>query len=68
MGDTLSNQIETNAAKPARASGDEGSVAQHSLKDQIAADQYIEARSALRDRTRKTFGVRMGKLVPPGSV
>lgn len=34
-----------------------------SLKDQIAADQYIAAKGA---SARKHFGLRMTKLIPPG--
>lgn len=68
MSDDLSSTISTAAGGPAQASGDEGSVRQQPLGDLIEADRYLAGKSALADRTRKTFGVRMGKLIPPGSV
>ena len=38
--------IKTNATGPKSASADDVSAAQHPLKDQIAADEYLRARAA----------------------
>ena len=59
--------IETNAGNPAKASGDAGSVEQHRLTDQIAADKYVAAKAAAVKRG--TFGgLKMMKFIPPGTV
>ena len=42
MADDLKDEIRENAAGPAKASGDAGSVEQHKLTEQIAADWRIE--------------------------
>ena len=60
----LDNSIETNAAGPKRASGDSGSVEQHSLPDQVAADKYLESKKATR---KKGLGFKLAKLVPSGT-
>ena len=65
MADDLDNQISENAAGPRKASGDSGSVEQHSLPDQIAADKYLESKKASRS---KGFGVKLAKLSPGGTV
>ncbi len=41
MAEDLDDTIEQNAKGPAKASGDSGSMEQHSLPDQIAADRYL---------------------------
>ena len=65
MTDTLDNSIEENAAGPRRASGDSGSVEQHGLQDQIAADKYLESKKASRT---KGLGVKLTKISPGGTV
>ena len=64
MADSLDDIIQENAEGPAKASGDAGSMEQHSLPDQIAADRYLESKKAAR---RKGLGVQLKKLVPPGT-
>ncbi|QDU39685.1 hypothetical protein Mal4_40310 [Maioricimonas rarisocia] len=64
MADDLDDAIQQNAEGPAEARGDSGSVRQHSLKDQIEADRYLAAKRAAR---AKRLGLRLSKLVPPGS-
>ena len=64
MADSLSEIIRTNAEGPAKASGDSGSMEQHSLPDQIAADKYLESKKAVR---QKGLGIGLKKLVPPGT-
>lgn len=61
----LEQTIADNAAGPKKAQGDAGSVEQHSLQDQIAADRYLAARRAV---LAKGKGLRLSKLVPPGAV
>lgn len=64
MADDLENSILENAAAPAKASGDSGSMEQHPLPDQIAADRYLASKAA----TKKTgLGITFKKLVPPGA-
>lgn len=62
--DDLDETIRENATSPAKVTGDQGSVEQHSLKEQIEADRYLASKKAARS---KGFGVRFGKLVPPGT-
>ena len=57
--------IEQNAAGPRKAAGDSGSVEQHSLPDQIAADKYLESKKASR---AKGLGIKLAKISPGGTV
>ena len=54
--------IATNAAQPAKASGDSGSVEQHPLPDQIAAAKFAGTGAKRNDR-----GIRFNKLRPGGA-
>ena len=63
VAENLDTQIRDNAAGPKKATGDSGSVEQHSLNDQIAADRYLASKQAARS---KGLGIRLAKLVPPG--
>lgn len=63
MPDDLQDKIRENAAGPAKAAGDAGSVEQHKLTDQIEADKYLASKEAAKSKTR---GLRFNKLVPPG--
>ncbi|MEZ6193743.1 MAG: hypothetical protein R3C45_21075 [Phycisphaerales bacterium] len=65
MADELDNAIKENAAGPRRASGDSGSVEQHGLADQIAADKYLESKKASR---AKGLGIKLAKIAPGGTV
>ena len=60
----LEDAIRENAQGPAKAAGDSGSIEQHSLTDQIAADRYLASRGAVK---AKGLGIRMSNLVPPGA-
>ena len=64
MAETLDNSIKTNAEGPAKASGDSGSVEQHRLSDQIAADKYLESKKASR---AKGLGIKLTKISPGGT-
>ena len=59
----VDNKIRENAAGPKKATGDSGSIEQHALADQIAADRYLASKQATRS---KGLGIRLAKLVPPG--
>lgn len=62
---SLEQAIRDNAAGPAKAAGDSGSVEQHSLKDQIEADRYLASKDAAR---KPGLGIKFAKIVPPGSI
>ena len=64
MPDKLDDQIRENAAGPAKASGDAGSIEQHKLTEQIAADKHLAAKAAVSKPNR---GLRFNKLVPPSA-
>lgn len=56
--------IAQNAVGPKKAMGDSGSMEQHDLQDQIAADRYLASKEAVRSPSK---GIRLSKLVPPGA-
>ncbi len=64
MPDDLTEEIRQNAQGPAKAAGDAGSVEQHKLPDQIAADKYLASKDAAKSKRR---GLVFNKLVPPGA-
>ncbi len=64
MAEQLDQTIRDNAQGPAKASGDSGSMEQHKLADQIAADRYLCSKEAAKSKSR---GLRFTKLVPPGA-
>jgi hypothetical protein len=64
MGKHLSDTIRDNAQGPAEVSGDSGSMKQHSLRDQIEADRYLNSKAASRRRNR---GLNVAKMSPPGA-
>jgi len=65
MAEELDNSIKENAVGPRKASGDSGSVEQHGLADQIAADKYLESKKASRS---KGLGIKLAKVSPGGTV
>lgn len=65
MADSLDKTIRDNAEGPAKATGDSGSVEQHPLPEQIAADKYLESKKASRGRG---VGIKLVKLSPGGTV
>lgn len=66
MTDDLGDIIRDNASGPRRASGDSGSVEQHSLKEQIEAEKFLASKKAMVKNPAKAF-TRV-KIVPPGTV
>jgi hypothetical protein len=61
MPDDLETTIRDNAQGPAKASGDSGSMEQHPLPDQIAADRYLESKKAVRRKGLGRHGRPTGK-------
>ncbi len=61
----LDQAIRDNAAGPAKAAGDSGSVEQHPLKDQIEADRYLASKDAAR---KPGLGIKFAKIAPSGTV
>jgi hypothetical protein len=60
VADELEDAIRTSAEGPKSASGDSGSMQQHSIPDQIAADRYLASKKAARS---KGLGIRLTKTV-----
>jgi len=60
----LKDAILENALGPRKVSGDAGSVEQHSLSDQIAAERFLESKKATR---KPGLGIRLTKLSPDGT-
>ena len=60
----LEKEIKRNAAGPKSAEVDGQKVEQHSLKDQIAADEYLARKAAARSRSS---GLKFTKMVSPGA-
>ena len=60
----LKDAILENALGPKKVSGDAGSVEQHSLQDQIAAERFLESKKATR---KPGLGIRLTKLSPDGT-
>jgi hypothetical protein len=65
MANDLEDTIRTNAQGPAKAAGDAGSMEQHKLPDQIAADKYLASKDAAKSKRR---GLAFNKFIPPGTV
>lgn len=59
----LEDSISTSAQQPRKVTGDEGSIEQHSLPDQIEADRYLKANAA----ASRGLGIRHVKIIPPGA-
>jgi hypothetical protein len=65
MTDDLKDTIRDNAAGPESAESDGVRIKQHSLADQIAADQYLAQKAAGANPAK---ALRFAKVVPPGTV
>jgi hypothetical protein len=59
----IDDQIKANTLGPKRVKGDSGEVEQHSLKDQLEADRYLNSKKA----AKKPFRSICSKIVPPGA-
>jgi len=65
VAEDLAETIADDAANPRQVTVDGVTVQQHSLPDQIAADKYLQSRTAARTDPRKAF-TRV-KIVAPGA-
>jgi hypothetical protein len=65
MPDDLKDVIKQNAEGPRSASGDAGSMQQHSLPDMVLADKHLAAKNAM---TKRNFGLTRVQIIPPGTV
>lgn len=61
----ITEKLKENAEGPAQVTGDQVSVRQHSLKEQIEADRYLRSAEA---GTKKKLPIRFAKLTPKGTV
>jgi hypothetical protein len=64
MANDVEKAIEESAKGPKRASGDSGSVEQHSLREQIEVDKYLAVKRAGRNPASALVRV---KLIQPGT-
>ena len=62
--DSLRDAIRENALGPKRVQSDAGSVEQHSLQDQIAAERFLASKEATR---KPGLGIRLTKISPDGT-
>lgn len=60
----LEQAIRDNAAGPAKAAGDSGSVEQHPIPHQIEADRYLASKEAAKSPAK---ALRLTRLIPPGA-
>lgn len=61
----LRDAIMENAMGPKKVQGDAGTVEQHSLKDQIEAERFLQSKKATQ---QPGLGIRLTKLSPDGTV
>jgi len=61
----LSDRIEASASEPQSMTVDGNTATQHSLKDLIAADEYLKANAANASEKR---GFQIQRFKPPGTV
>ncbi len=61
----LKDIILENAKGPKRVEGDSGSVEQHSLKDLIEAERFLQAKKATR---KPGLGIKLVKIAADGAV
>ena len=64
MSDELRDKIAETASNPKRVRTDAGEVEAQDLESMIAADKYLAAKAAASTKYR---GLRMNKLLPPGT-
>lgn len=61
---SITDAIRENAAGLKKASNDAGSIEQHAIADQIAADRYLASKLAM---SRKHRGLRISRIVAPAA-
>lgn len=60
----LSDTIRENAANPAKVTGDQGSVETRAISEQIKADTYLAAKTAVKN---KGYGIRKSRVIFGGA-
>ena len=60
----MTDLIKTASQKPKRVTGDQGTVEQQTVADQIAADEYDAAKAATR--RGMLAGIKFAKISSPG--
>lgn len=61
----IERALRESAVAPASASNDAGSVTQQDIGKLIELDRYLASKEAMRRRSR---GVRVQRIIPPGTV
>lgn len=61
---TIPDAIEQNALGPKKVKLENEEVEQHSISDQIAADNHAAAKTSA---SKPHFGLRFAKQIPPGA-
>lgn len=61
----LEDEIRENMLGPKKATGDSGSIEQHSLQDQIAARKFLASQNAAQ--SKGLGGIKLVKLSPDGT-
>lgn len=61
----IDTALDAAASQPAKMSGDAGSVEQRSIPDLIALDKHVASKAA--GKKRVPFGIKFGRIVPPGA-
>ena len=61
----IERALRESAVAPASASNDAGSVTQQPIEKLIELDRYLASKEAMRRRGR---GVRVQRIIPPGTV
>ena len=64
MADSVEDSIRSNATSPKRVKGDSGEVEQHPLGDLLDAVRFLNSQKAAN---AKRLGIRITKIVPPGT-
>lgn len=64
MADNITDKLKENAQGPAQMTGDQGSVRQHSLREQIEVDQYLRNTGT---NSKKTLPLRFAKIRSGGA-
>ena len=64
MSDELRDKIAETASGPKRVRTDAGEVEAHDLDQLVEADRYLSAKRATQSKYR---GLRINKLLPPGT-
>ena len=63
--DEVRDAIDSSAQGPKQVTADGMSISQHSLKDQIEADQYLQSRATAR---ASGLGIKRLKISPGGTI